>query len=93
MMNRIGLVVSPHRVTLVDARLLFAPQAQAQQTLRWHYRYGYGQDRQCSADTVVHDLSDQTKLTRTQKSNAHGATIFVNLPHRVLTANFYTRRL
>jgi hypothetical protein len=87
MMNRIGLVV------LLIASLLwmpfaFAPQAQAQQTLGGITGTVTDKTGSVLPDTVVTILSDQTKLTRTQKSNAHGSYDFVNLPIGSYTLTF-----
>jgi len=81
MMNRIGLVV------LLIASLLWMPFAFAPKRRRSRRSVAFTgtvTDKTGSVlpDTVVTILSDQTKLTRTQKSNAHGSYDFVNLAHR-----------
>jgi len=69
-------------------RFAFAPQAQAQQTLGGITGTVTDKTGSVLPDTVVTILSDQTKLTRTQKSNAHGSYDFVNLPIGSYTLTF-----
>jgi hypothetical protein len=60
--------------------LAFAPCAQAQQTLGGITGTVTDTTGSVLPDTFVTILSDQTKLTRTQKANANGSYDFVNLP-------------
>jgi hypothetical protein len=62
------------------APLAFLPCAQAQQTLGGITGSVADKTGAILPDTVVTIVGDQTKLTRTQKTNANGIYDFVNLP-------------
>ena len=58
----------------------FTPQAEAQQTLGGITGTVTDKTGGVLPETVVTIIADQTKLTRTQKTNANGTYDFVNLP-------------
>jgi hypothetical protein len=87
MMNRIGLVV------LLTASFLwmpfvFAPQAQAQQTLGGITGTVTDKTGSVLPETVVTIVGDQTKFTRTLKTSPNGSYDFVNLPIGTYTITF-----
>jgi carboxypeptidase family protein len=67
-------------VSALFTPLALAPSAQAQQTLGGITGTVTDTTGSVLPDTVVTILSDQTKLTRSQKANANGSYDFVNLP-------------
>jgi hypothetical protein len=87
MMNRIGLVV-----LLVASfslmGLVFAPHAQAQQTLGGITGTVTDKTGGVLPETVVTIVGDQTTLTRSQKTNSNGSYDFVNLPIGTYTITF-----
>jgi hypothetical protein len=87
MLNRIGLVV-----LFVAASLwmpfAFPPCAQAQQTLGGITGTVTDKTGGVLPGTVVTIVGDQTKLTRTQKTNENGSYDFVNLPIGTYTLTF-----
>jgi hypothetical protein len=86
-MNRIGLVV-----LLVASSFwmpfAFTPYAQAQQTLGGITGTVTDKTGGVLPETAVTIVGDQTKLTRSQKSNANGSYDFVNLPIGTYTITF-----
>jgi hypothetical protein len=66
----------------------FAPYAEAQQTLGGITGSVSDKTGSVLPDTEVTVVGDQTKLTRTQKTNANGAYDFVNLPIGTYTLTF-----
>jgi hypothetical protein len=66
----------------------FAPRALAQQTLGGITGSVADKTGGVLPDTVVTIVGDQTKLTRTQKTNANGIYDFVNLPIGSYTLTF-----
>jgi hypothetical protein len=86
-MNRIGLVV-----LLVASSFwmpfAFTPYAQAQQTLGGITGTVTDKTGGVLVETVVTIVGDQTKLTRSQKTNANGSYDFVNLPIGTYTITF-----
>jgi len=79
MLKRIGLTVLLVASSLLTP-LAFLPCAQAQQTLGGITGSVADKTGAILPDTVVTIVGDQTKLTRTQKTNANGIYDFVNLP-------------
>jgi hypothetical protein len=59
---------------------VFSPQAQAQQTLGGITGAVTEKTGGVPPETVVTIVGEQTKLTRTQKTNPNGIYDFVNLP-------------
>ena len=68
--------------------LAFSPYAQAQQTLGGITGTVTDKTGGVLPETVVTIVGDQTKLTRTQKTNANGSYDFVNLPIGTYTLSF-----
>ena len=68
----------------------FTPCAQAQQTLGGITGTVTDKTGSVLPDTVVTIVGDQTKLTRTQKTNANGTYDFVNLPIGTYTAHLHS---
>src|SRR5271166_4514851 len=68
--------------------LAFSPDAQAQQTLGGITGTVTDKTGGVLPDTVVTLVGDQTKLTRTQKTNANGSYDLVNLPIGTYTLTF-----
>ena len=66
----------------------FTPYAQAQQTLGGITGTVTDKTGGVLPETVVTIVGDQTKLTRTQKTNANGSYDFVNLPIGTYTLTF-----
>ncbi len=87
MKKRIGLVVLLAASSL-GMPLAFTPYAQAQQTLGGITGSVADKTGGVLPDTVVTIVGDQTKLTRTQKTNANGIYDFVNLPIGAYTLTF-----
>jgi len=85
--KRIGLVVLL-AASLLWIPLAFSPYAQAQQTLGGITGSVADKTGGVLPDTVVTIVGDQTKLTRTQKTNANGIYDFVNLPIGAYTLTF-----
>jgi hypothetical protein len=71
---------------------VFSPQAQAQQTLGGITGAVTEKTGGVLPETVVTIVGEQTKLTRTQKTNPNGIYDFVNLPNRNLHAHLRARR-
>jgi hypothetical protein len=74
--------------TLAWIALAFAPQVHAQQTLGGITGTVADKTGGVLPETVVTIVGDQTKLTRTQKTNANGSYDFVNLPIGTYTLTF-----
>src|ERR1700722_17796785 len=87
MLKRIGLVVLLV-VSTVWKPLAFIPNAQAQQTLGGITGVVTDKSGAVLPETLVTIVGDQTKLTRTQKTNASGIYDFVNLPIGTYTLTF-----
>jgi hypothetical protein len=87
MMNRIGLVVFLVALSLWIP-LAFVRRAQAQQTLGGITGTVTDKTGGVLPETVVTIVGDQTKLTRTQKTNANGSYDFVSLPIGTYTLTF-----
>ena len=87
MMNRIGLVVLLAAVCFWMAFSL-VPCAQAQQTLGGITGTVTDKTGGVLPETVVTIVGDQTKLTRSQKTNANGSYDFVSLPIGTYTLTF-----
>src|SRR6202140_1453240 len=87
MFKKIGLAVLIV-ATLVWMPLAFAPQVHAQQTLGGITGTVADKTGGVLPETVVTIVGDQTKLTRTQKTNANGSYDFVNLPIGTYTLTF-----
>jgi Carboxypeptidase regulatory-like domain len=68
--------------------LTLAPNAQSQQTLGGITGSVEDKTGGVLPETVVTIVGDQTKLTRTQKTNANGSYDFVNLPIGTYTLSF-----
>ncbi len=85
--KRIALLVTIIAST-VSIPLTFTPCAQAQQTLGGITGSVAEQTGGVLPNTVVTIVGDQTKLTRTQKTNANGIYDFVNLPIGTYTLTF-----
>jgi hypothetical protein len=85
--NRIRLVAFLVALPLLSLSP-FAPRAQAQQTLGGITGTVTDTTGGVLPETVVTIVGDQTKLTRTQKSNANGSYDFVNLPIGTYTLTF-----
>jgi hypothetical protein len=79
MLNRIGTVAFLVALSLCTP-FVFPPYAEAQQTLGGITGTVTDKTGSVLPDTVVTIVQDQTKLTRTQKTNANGSYDFVNLP-------------
>ena len=92
MMNRIGLVVLLAAVCFWMAFSL-VPYAQAQQTLGGITGTVTDKTGGVLPETVVTIVGDQTKLTRSQKTNANGELRFREPAHRHLHAHFHARRV
>jgi hypothetical protein len=87
MVKRIGSVVLLAALSLWIP-LSLTPSAQAQQTLGGITGSVADKTGGVLPDTVVTIVGDQTKLTRTQKTNANGSYDFVNLPIGTYTLTF-----
>jgi Carboxypeptidase regulatory-like domain len=87
MINRIGWVVLLVGFSLL-APLAFSPSAHAQQTLGGITGSVADKTGSVLPDTVVTIVADETKLTRTQTTNANGSYDFVNLPIGTYTLTF-----
>ncbi|MGC2821392.1 MAG: TonB-dependent receptor [Candidatus Sulfotelmatobacter sp.] len=87
MMNRIGLVVLLAAVCFWMAFSL-VPCARAQQTLGGITGTVTDKTGGVLPETVVTIIGDQTKLTRSQKTNANGSYDFVSLPIGTYTLTF-----
>src|SRR6202140_4726531 len=87
MFKKIGLAVLIV-ATLVWMPLAFAPQVHAQQTLGGITGTVADKTGGVLPETVVTIVGDQTKLTRTQKTNPNGIYDFVNLPIGTYTLTF-----
>ncbi|MGC2372061.1 MAG: carboxypeptidase-like regulatory domain-containing protein, partial [Candidatus Sulfotelmatobacter sp.] len=87
MMNRIGLVVLLAAVCFWMAFSL-VPCARAQQTLGGITGTVTDKTGGVLPETVVTIIGDQTKLTRSQKTNATGSYDFVSLPIGTYTLTF-----
>ncbi len=85
--NRIGLSALLVVSSLWTA-LAFTPCAQAQQTLGGITGTVTDKTGSVLPDTAVTIVGDQTKLTRTLKTNANGSYDFVNLPIGTYTLTF-----
>ncbi|MGA7290711.1 MAG: carboxypeptidase regulatory-like domain-containing protein [Terriglobales bacterium] len=83
MLKKIGLAV-----LLSASSLLILPPAHAQQTLGGITGAVADKTGGVLPDTTVTIVGDQTKLTRTQKTNASGVYDFVNLPIGTYTLTF-----
>jgi hypothetical protein len=88
MLKRTGLFVIMLTASAVWMPLAFVPRAQAQQTLGGITGSVADKTGGVLPDTVVTIVGDQTKLTRTQKTNANGIYDFVNLPIGTYTLTF-----
>jgi hypothetical protein len=86
-LKRIGLVVLLTACSFLMP-LTFAPYAQAQQTLGGITGSVEDKTGGVLPDTVVTIVADETKLTRTLKTNANGIYDFVNLPIGTYTLTF-----
>jgi len=87
MLNRIGVVVFLVASAL-GVLFPFTPYAQAQQTLGGITGTVTDKTGGVLPETVVTIIGDQTKLTRTQKTNANGSYDFVSLPIGTYTLTF-----
>src|SRR6202167_3160798 len=87
MFNRIGLV-SLVVATCFWMPFAFAPYSQAQQTLGGITGTVADKTGSVLPDTAVTIVGDQTKLTRSLKTNANGGYDFVNLPIGTYTLTF-----
>ena len=87
MIKKVGLVVLLAGFSLV-VPFAFTPFAHAQQTLGGITGSVADKTGSVLPDTVVTVVGDQTKLTRTQKTNANGIYDFVNLPIGTFTLTF-----
>ena len=87
MLKRIGLAVLLAASSLWTP-LAFLPCAHAQQTLGGITGSVADKTGSVLPDTVVTIVGDQTKLTRTQKTNTNGNYDFVNLPIGTYTLTF-----
>ena len=85
--KRIGLAVVLAASTLWMP-FAFAPYARAQQTLGGITGSVADKSGAMLAEAVVTIVGDQTKLTRTQNTNANGIYDFVNLPIGTYTLTF-----
>jgi hypothetical protein len=87
MMKTIRLAVL---LSLISLGMVFAfvPRAQAQQTLGGITGTVTDKTGGVLPDTVIVIVGDQTKLTRSQKSNTNGSYDFVNLPIGTYTITF-----
>jgi len=88
MLKRIGLVGIILAASPLWMPFAFIPYAQAQQTLGGITGSVTDKTGSVLPDTVVTIVGDQTKLTRTQKTNANGIYDFVNLPIGTFTLTF-----
>jgi hypothetical protein len=86
--KRIGLLFIILIALLVCVPSAFTPCAQAQQTLGGITGSVADKTGGVLPETVVTIVGDQTKLTRTQKTNANGIYDFVNLPIGSYTLTF-----
>jgi hypothetical protein len=75
-------------LALLIALIVFTPDAQAQQTLGGITGTVTDKTGSVLPNTDVTIVGDQTKLTRTQKTNANGSYDFVNLPIGTYTLTF-----
>jgi hypothetical protein len=87
MPKKVGLVVLLAACS-VWMNLTFAPHAQAQQTLGGVTGSVSDKTGGVLPDTLVTIVGDETKLTRTLKTNANGFYDFVNLPIGTYTLTF-----
>ncbi len=87
MRKKIGLVAVLAVVSL-STQLAYIPFARAQQTLGGVTGTVTDKTGSVLPDTVVTIVQDQTKLTRTQKTNANGTYDFVNLPIGTYTLTY-----
>src|SRR5580693_7448618 len=87
MFNRIGLL-SLVVATCFWMPFAFAPYSQAQQTLGGITGTVADKTGSVLPDTAVTIVGDQTKLTRSLKTNANGGYDFVNLPIGTYTLTF-----
>ena len=87
MIKKVGLVVLLAGFSLV-VPFAFTPFARAQQTLGGITGSVADKTGSVLPDTVVTVVGDQTKLTRTQKTNANGIYDFVDLPIGTFTLTF-----
>src|SRR5271165_5826069 len=85
--NGIGLIAFLVASSLC-VTLAVSPNARAQQTLGGITGTVTDKTGGVLPDTVVTIIADQTKLTRTQKTNANGTYDFVNLPIGTYTLTF-----
>jgi len=86
--NRIGLLVIILTVSPLWMPFLLTPPVQAQQTLGGITGSVADKTGGVLPETVVTIVGDQTKLTRTQRTNANGIYDFVNLPIGTYTLTF-----
>ena len=86
--NRIGLLAIVVSALCLWIPLNLAPRAQAQQTLGSITGAVSDKTGGVLPGTEVTIVGDQTKLTRTQKTNANGIYDFVNLPIGTYTLTF-----
>ncbi len=84
MPKKTGFIV----VMIASFLTMFNPNAQAQQTLGGITGTITDKSGGVLPDTVVTIVGDQTKLTRTQKTNSNGSYDFVNLPIGTYTLTF-----
>ena len=87
MLNKIGLF-SLLVAAFLWMPLAFTPDAVAQQTLGGITGTVSDKTESVLPDTLVTVVGDQTKLTRTLKTNANGSYDFVNLPIGTYTLTF-----
>ncbi|MGO9576607.1 MAG: carboxypeptidase regulatory-like domain-containing protein [Terriglobales bacterium] len=87
MIKKVGLVVFL-AVFSLGVSFVLAPFAHAQQTLGGITGSVADKTGSVLPDTVVTIVGDQTKLTRTQKTNANGIYDFVDLPIGTFTLTF-----
>ena len=85
MPNKTGLYIL---LIAVSVSLAFSPNAHAQQTLGGITGTVADKSGGVLPETMVTIVGDQTKLTRTQKTNSNGSYDFVNLPIGTYTLTF-----
>ena len=86
--NRVGLLAIRLAALSIWIVLSCSPKAQAQQTLGGITGAVSDKSGGVLPGTAVTIIGDQTKLTRTQKTNSNGIYEFVNLPIGTYTLTF-----
>jgi hypothetical protein len=86
--KRFGLATAFLVASFLPLPFLLTPWAEAQQTLGGITGTVTDKSGGVLPDTAVTTVGDQTKLTRTQKTNANGSYDFVNLPIGTYTLTF-----